>query len=70
MLTPNHPVACDCVLLTGEAVVNEAVLTGESTPCRKVAWADGGFDSMCFDPDVDRACVLFAGTTVLQVQSD
>lgn len=61
------PVPCDCVLLQGEAVVNEAALTGESVPCRKVAWPEAGINPAVFCPDRDRDCVLFAGTQVLQV---
>ena len=67
MVPPGAAVPCDCVLLQGEVVVNEAALTGESVPCRKVPWAEAGVDPATFCADRDRSCVLFAGTIVLQV---
>lgn len=67
ILAPGAPAPCDCLLLRGEAVVNEAPLTGESAPCRKVSWTEAGVDPYAFCADRDRDCVLFAGTQVLQV---
>ena len=66
----------DALLLAGQTLVNEAVLTGESVPQSKVpidfvermlpkeqAGPDG--DDTCLDLDSDRNSILFAGTTLI-----
>ncbi|KAJ1877768.1 hypothetical protein LPJ57_003776, partial [Coemansia sp. RSA 486] len=57
--------SCDCILLSGSAVMDESSLTGEPLPIRKFAIqnSDGHYD-----PEVNKASSLFAGTTVAQVQ--
>jgi cation-transporting ATPase 13A1 len=67
-LIPNAPdlsvVPCDCVLLRGAAVVNEAMLTGESTPKMKEPIKAPAGETL--DLVAHRRAMLFAGTTVLQ----
>ncbi len=53
---------CDAVLLEGNAVVNESMLTGESVPIHKVAIPRSGED---FDPKIHRRHTLFSGTDVI-----
>ncbi|RCI12798.1 hypothetical protein L249_0728 [Ophiocordyceps polyrhachis-furcata BCC 54312] len=60
-------VACDMLLVEGTAIVNEAMLSGESTPLLKdsihLRPADGRLD-----PDgLDKNAFLWGGTKVLQV---
>ncbi|RIB07790.1 hypothetical protein C2G38_2112725 [Gigaspora rosea] len=60
-------VPCDMILLQGSCIVNEAMLSGESTPLLKesIALRDGNDD---FDMSgIDKNSVLFGGTKVLQV---
>ncbi|KAI8975231.1 endoplasmic reticulum Ca-transporting P-type ATPase [Mycotypha africana] len=60
-------VPCDLVIADGSCIVNEAMLSGESTPLLKesVALRDANDD---FDMNgTDRINVLFGGTKVLQV---
>lgn len=60
-------VACDMVLLSGTAIVNEAMLSGESTPLLK--------DSIVLRPGsapieiegLDKNSILYGGTKVLQI---
>lgn len=73
-------VPCDCVILRGSAVVNEASLTGESVPQMKEALtaadasASGGNQD---EVDVERldmngahrTSVLFSGTTLIVVDA-
>jgi cation-transporting ATPase 13A1 len=71
-------VPCDCVILRGSAVVNEASLTGESVPQMKeaLAAADASgsnrdeVDSERLDMNgVHRTSVLFSGTTLIVVDA-
>ena len=57
---------CDCILINGTVIVNESMLTGESTPIIKsqIARVDD-----VFDPAVEKKKFLFAGTTVIQKRS-
>lgn len=68
-------VPCDCLLLRGSAVVNEASLTGESVPQMKEAVSDGskggeaeGEEGERLDMNgTHRVSVLFSGTSLLTV---
>ena len=56
-------IPCDCVIVRGVGVVNEASLTGESVPQMKAA----------LDPNsaaIDKASGLFSGTILLQVSEE
>ncbi|KPP56549.1 hypothetical protein Z043_125821, partial [Scleropages formosus] len=56
---------CDAVLLAGECVVNESMLTGESIPVMKTPLpASGGRYSL----DTHRKHTLFCGTQVIQAK--
>lgn len=59
----------DCLLLEGNCVMNEAVLTGESVPQSKVRMdleTDDPLSSLPLDiQGIDRGSVLFAGTSLL-----
>ncbi|KAI8060538.1 endoplasmic reticulum Ca-transporting P-type ATPase [Gongronella butleri] len=60
-------VPCDMVIADGSCIVNEAMLSGESTPLLKESVAlrnpDDAFDLM----NADKLNVLYGGTKVLQV---
>ncbi|KAG9303466.1 hypothetical protein G9A89_013793 [Geosiphon pyriformis] len=60
-------VPCDMLLLHGSCIVNEAMLSGESTPLLKesIALRDGE-DNLDIN-GLDRNSMLFGGTKVLQV---
>jgi cation-transporting ATPase 13A1 len=63
-------VPCDCVLLRGTAVVNEATLTGESVPQMKdgLKCDSKADEARLLDIDGrDRLHVLFSGTTLVNV---
>ncbi|RKP09111.1 hypothetical protein THASP1DRAFT_14697, partial [Thamnocephalis sphaerospora] len=63
-LHDGQPLPCDAVILSGEVVVDESSLTGESMPVRKFAIRD---EDTVFQPQAaSRSATLFAGTTVLQ----
>uniref|UniRef100_A0A0G4HKL1 Uncharacterized protein n=1 Tax=Chromera velia CCMP2878 TaxID=1169474 RepID=A0A0G4HKL1_9ALVE len=69
-------VPCDCVILRGAAVVNEATLTGESVPLMKDALRDaegdsggGGTERLLDMEGTDRVHVLFSGTTMMSVSA-
>ncbi|XP_054723213.1 LOW QUALITY PROTEIN: polyamine-transporting ATPase 13A3-like, partial [Uloborus diversus] len=54
---------CDAVLLSGNCVVNESMLTGESTPITKVPVSNDM--SSKFDTMTNKRSTLFCGTQVL-----
>jgi manganese-transporting P-type ATPase len=62
-------IPCDLILLQGSCIVNEAMISGESTPLLKESIEDvDGNDSIDM-ADIDRNHVLFGGTKVLQIHS-
>lgn len=66
---PNIP--CDCLILSGTAVVNEASLTGESTPLVKDAAPSEGASArepLAVDGE-HKSHVLFSGTTLMQARA-
>jgi manganese-transporting P-type ATPase len=63
------PLTCDLMILSGSAIVNEAMLTGESVPQLKesINKMDEEFEST-FDPKLrHKNCILFAGTKVVKI---
>ena len=62
----NLAMPCDCILINGTVIVNESMLTGESTPIIKsqIQRVDDNFD-----PKIEKKKFLFAGTTVIQKRS-
>ncbi|KAI0244014.1 hypothetical protein L0F63_003763, partial [Massospora cicadina] len=58
-----RPVPCDAVLLSGEVIVNESMLTGEAMPVRKLAL---NADLHNYKPSAGPGHSLISGTTVLQ----
>ena len=68
--TPTDVVPCDCLLLKGSAVVNEATLTGESVPQMKDAIAVNPADMRPLDFEgQDRVHTLFSGTSLVSTIS-
>lgn len=59
--------ACDLLLLDGTCVVNEAMLSGESTPLLKEGLVDRDPNAELDVDGVDRLSLLAGGTSVIQV---
>ncbi|KAK6349423.1 hypothetical protein TWF696_005707 [Orbilia brochopaga] len=60
-------VACDMILIEGTAIVNEAMLSGESTPLLKDSVALRPGDAIVETEGLDKNAILYGGTKVLQV---
>ncbi|OCK84310.1 hypothetical protein K432DRAFT_422697 [Lepidopterella palustris CBS 459.81] len=60
-------VACDMILIEGSAIVNEAMLSGESTPVLKDSIQLRPGDAEIEPEGLDKHAFLFGGTKVLQV---
>ena len=63
------PLTCDLLLLSGSAIVNEAMLTGESVPQIKdsITKLDYEYNNILDIKLHHKNCVLFAGTKVVKV---
>lgn len=61
-------VACDMILVEGSAIVNEAMLSGESTPVLKDSIQLRPADARLEPEGLDKNALLWGGTKVLQVQ--
>lgn len=63
---------CDALLLSGDCIVNESMLTGESVPVPKVPSSDKGLHRLANSPVAISAELakhyLFAGTKLIQVK--
>ncbi|KAI9474455.1 hypothetical protein LPJ78_002113 [Coemansia sp. RSA 989] len=57
--------SCDCILISGNAVMNQSSLTGESRPVPKHPLR---IDDTRFSENANKSNYLFAGTLVSQVQ--
>ncbi|XP_043214514.1 polyamine-transporting ATPase 13A3-like isoform X1 [Amphibalanus amphitrite] len=69
IVVPSHKttLCCDAVLLTGNVIVNESMLTGESVPVTKVPLpADSGLER--YSPQLHGRHTLFSGTQLLQTR--
>ena len=64
-------IPCDALIISGSAVVNEASLTGESTPLVKdAAPSEGAAAKEALSVDgAHKAHVLFSGTTLMQARA-
>ncbi|KAF1519888.1 Cation-transporting ATPase 13A2, partial [Eudyptes sclateri] len=63
-------VPCDAALLTGECMVNESMLTGESVPVMKTPLPAGSQAAgTVYSPEEHRRHTLFCGTQVIQAKS-
>nr|XP_033777807.1 cation-transporting ATPase 13A2 isoform X5 [Geotrypetes seraphini] len=61
---------CDAALLTGECMVNESMLTGESVPEMKTPVPDGPqAANTVYSPDEHKRHTLFCGTHIIQAKS-
>ncbi|KAJ5220798.1 cation-transporting ATPase [Penicillium citrinum] len=65
-------VPCDCILLSGDCIVNESMLTGESVPVSKIPFTDEALGYLDLSaPSVDPHVAkhfLFSGTKIIRAR--
>ena len=66
-LTNEMKIPCDCVILQGQALLNECSLTGESIPVTKFAI---GQNKEVYDPNFHKNFTVYEGTEVLQTNEE
>ena len=70
-LEPNSILPCDCILLSGDVLMNECKLTGETVPIIKFPFASKKVNNIIgFDPSKNKSNILFCGTEVMQVKGE
>jgi cation-transporting ATPase 13A1 len=67
--TPDSGIPCDLLLVRGTCIVNEAMLSGESTPLLKESIELREGSDILDMNGTDRNSVLFSGTKALQVEA-
>ena len=65
-LKNNTKAVCDMVILEGECLVDEAVLTGESVPCSKIQLPD---NSDSFDKNKNNKNIIFCGSKIISAST-
>ncbi|EFA04812.1 polyamine-transporting ATPase 13A3 isoform X2 [Tribolium castaneum] len=68
LVIPSHGCVmhCDAILLTGNCILNESMLTGESVPVTKTALPN--LPDLIYDPKEHARHTLFCGTQVIQTR--
>lgn len=64
--------SCDAILLAGDAILDESILTGESLPINKQPPEDAtewqSIDTKHLENNKETRCILFAGTRLIRVR--
>ncbi|XP_070560600.1 polyamine-transporting ATPase 13A3-like isoform X8 [Ptychodera flava] len=70
VIPPNGcPMTCDAVLLTGNCIVNESMLTGESVPITKTPLPNNEQEAnVIYSPEEHKRHTLYCGTQVIQTR--
>ncbi|KAL9655984.1 hypothetical protein ABK040_007605 [Willaertia magna] len=59
---------CDCILLHGQAILNESMLTGESVPVKKIPLPKSHLTTDTYNSKKDKSNTLYAGTQVIMTK--
>lgn len=62
-------IPCDSVLLSGDAIINESMLTGESVPVSKTAATDEDLRLMDRSAEANSRYYLFNGTKIIRCRA-
>ncbi|XP_022085443.1 cation-transporting ATPase 13A2-like isoform X2 [Acanthaster planci] len=74
ILIPQHGcvMSCDAVLISGNCIVNESMLTGESVPVTKTPLPNPPFSEadgvLYYSPETHKRHTLFCGTKIIQTR--
>ena len=68
LLESNTPVVCDMILVSGEVVVDESSLTGETAPVVKTCLPTYDSHNEFYNPAVHRPNTLFSGSKITHIR--
>lgn len=61
-------IPADLFLLTGDAIINESMLTGESVPVSKIPMKDEDVSKWRKEREENSKCFLYGGTKIVRIR--
>lgn len=66
---PTGVIPCDAILLSGDCIINESMLTGESIPVSKIPATKEEVQELQSKKEINSRSFLFCGTKIIRVRA-